>query len=248
MDLLETPLPELRLKIDSDAHSFFDDCEEVAKANGWAIDRRREYAGPGYDQLNLHLGSGTEGYPMIRMVSVRREPRRLRLDIVDCWGSWPINYDEYLVAARTAYGYLLRAIRRTKGKAYRLGIPRRPASLDYGQLDCNRMAYAAEKFVGLYRWFAVAPGDARDRLIKAYSLLCVVRPDDLPEPLRGHLAGVYGEITRRPARHQWEGSVEATVRTMRNTTASRIIERLLDIGDAIERLDEHCKRLPRDVP
>lgn len=242
MDLLETPLPELRLNIDIDPPSFFDECEAIAKANDWIVDRRREYAGPGYDQLNLHLGSGPKRYPMIRMVAVPREPRRLRLDVVDHWASSPIAYDEYLDTARLAYATLLRAMNRRTGKAYRLSVPRRPPSIDYTQVDCNRIGYASEKFTGLCRSLAVAPGDARDRLIKAFSSLHVIRPDDLPDPLRGHLARVYEEITKRPARHQWEGSVEATVSSMKNKTASRILERLLEIGDAIERLDEHCSR------
>jgi hypothetical protein len=242
MDLLDTPLPELRLKIDVDPHAFFDECEEIAKAHSWVIDRRREYAGPGYDQLNLHLGSGPEGYPMIRMVAVPREPQRLRLDLVDHWESWPIDYDEYLDRARMAYRNLLGAIRDRRRKTYRLGIPRRPMSIDYSRLDCSRVRYAAEKLSGLSRSLAVAPGDARDRLINSFWSFHVIRPDDLPEPLRTHLAWVYEEITKRPGRHQREGSVEATVRAMRNTTASRIIERLLDIGDALERLEEHCNR------
>lgn len=242
MDLLEIPLPELRLNIDIDPPSFFDECEAVAKANGWTVDRRREYAGRGYDQLNLHLGSGTKGYPMIRMVAVPRDPRRLRLDVVDHWASTPIDYDEYIETARSAYATLLRAMNRRMDKAYRLGVPRRPPSIDYTQVDCDRIAYASEKFTGLCRWLAVAPGDARDRLIKAFSSLHVIRPEDLPEPLRGHLARVFGELTKRPPRHRWEGAVEATVSSMKNKTASRILERLLEIGDAIERLDEHCRR------
>lgn len=239
MSLLDVPLPELRLKIDIGAEAFFDRCEGIARTKGWSIDRRRQYAGPGYDQLNVHLGSNAEAYPMLRMVATPREPSRLRLDVIDHWKSWPIDYDEYLTTARVAYGKLLAELRAT-GSTYRLGIPRRPTAVDYSTLDCSRISYAAEKFSGLPRTFAVGPGDARDRLINAFSVFHVVRPEHLPEPLRGHLAWVYSAISERPARHQWEGSVEATVRTMKNSTASGIIERILDIGAAVDQLYEYC--------
>lgn len=108
MDLLDIPLPELRLRIDEKPAVLFDMCEQVARAREWAMDRRREYAGPGYDQLNL-----------------------------------------------------------------------------------------------------------------------------------------YTEITKRPARHSREGVGEATVRTMKNPTAARLMERLLDIAGAVARLDEYCRSRER---
>ena len=247
MDLLEIALPELRLRVDIEASSFLDGCEEVARAHGWAVDRRREYAGPGYDQLNLHIGTGPRGYPMIRMVAVPREPRRLRLDVVEDWKTCPPDYDEYLDVARAAYSTLLREYKKLKGKLYRLGVPRRPVAVDLDALDCATIGYAAEKFGGLCRSLAIGPGDARDRLINAHSFFYVIRPEDLPEPLRVHLAWVHSEITKRPARHRLEGSVEGTVRTMKTATAARILERLVDIADAIERLHEHCQSQGRAV-
>jgi len=241
MDLLDIPLPKLKLKIDIDASRFLDRCEAIARDRGWRIDRWRAYAGPGYDKLNLHIGDGPQGYPMLCLVSVPREPRRLHLDVIADWASWPIAYDEYLSVARAAYRVLLAAYKDAHGKLYRLGIPKRPESVDLRKLDCGRISYAAEKFSGLCRSLAIGRGDARERLIAAFMSIHVIRPEDLPQPLRNHLAWVYAQITKRPSRHQFQGSVQATVRTMKTATAARVLERLVDLADAISALDAHCR-------
>lgn len=241
MDLLDIPLPEISLALDLEPATFFDRCEAIARARGWRVDRRPAYAGPGYDQLNIHLGGGPEGYPMVRMVSTPRKPRRLDLDVVSLWSRQPIDYDEYLTTAKNAYRTLLDAVKQVHGKRYKLGVPRRPESVDVSKLDCSRISYAAEKFCGITRSLAIGRGDARDRLINAFSSFHVIRPEDLPPPLRKHLTWIYAQITRRPARHKWEGSVQATVSTMKTATAARILERLVDLADAIEALDALCK-------
>lgn len=244
MDLLEITLPDLRLRIDAEPPDFFDQCEVIARANGWQIDRRREFAGRGCDQLNLHLAAAAPGYPMLRMVTTPALGRHLRLDVVDHWKTLPIDYDEYLATARDSYSTLLKIYNTAHGTRYRLGVPRRPDAIDFTTLDCNRIGYAAEKFNGFSRTLAVHPGDARDRLISAFSTFHVIRPVDLPQPLRKHLEWIHRQITARPARSRLEGSVEATVRTMRNVTAARVLARLVDLADAIARLDEECSRRP----
>ena len=241
MDLLDVPLPKLTLTIDRDPAVFFDECEEIARASGWHVDRRRRYAGPGFDQLNLHLGPGPSSYPMLRMVSTPRDERRLDADVVRRWTSRPIEYDEYLDTAKKAYAMLLDAYKKANGKRYRLGVPRRPERVDLSKVDCARISYASEKFIGFTRSLAIGKGDARERLIRAFWTFNVIRPDDLPPPLRKHLAWVYSQISRRPARHRFEGHVEATVNTMKTVTAAKILERLVDLADAIEALEAQCR-------
>jgi hypothetical protein len=241
MDLLDVPLPELTLAIDIDPSSFLDPCEAIAGERGWLIDRRPAYAGPGYDQLNLHIGDGPQRYPMLRLVSVPRERRRLQLDVVTRWNTWPIAYDEYFNVARQAYKELLTAYNAAHSRRYRLGVPKRPQSVNLRDIDCGRISYAAEKFDGLRRSLAIGEGDARARLISAFMSFYVIRPGDLPPPLRKHLAWVYAQITKRPARHHLEGTVEATVHTMKNATAAKILQRLVDLADAINVLDRHCR-------
>jgi hypothetical protein len=241
MDILDIPLPKLTLKIDIDASTFFDRCEAIAASRGWEVDRRRAYAGPGYDHLNLHRGDiGPNRYPMVRMVSVPRELHRLDLDVVTHWTTRPISYDEYLQVARESYSALLNGYKEAHGKRFRLGIPRRPESVDLRKVDCGRISYAAEKFTGFTRSLAIGEGDARRRLISAFGGFHVIRPEDLPQPLRKHLAWVYAQITKREARHQYEGQVEATVSTMKNATAAKVLERLVDLAEAIDALDGQC--------
>jgi hypothetical protein len=240
MNLLDEELPNLGLTIDVTATEFFDRCETLATARGWKIDRRREYAGPGYEQLNLYLEVGEPGYPMLRMVATPKSHNRLDVDVIASWRNRPVGYDEYLDIARAAYSRLLDAYAQAHGKRLRLGVPHRPPTLDLGSLDCNRIKYAREKFMGLSRTLATGEGDARDRLISAFSTFHVISPEDLPSPLREHMQAVYDEITRKPARHQWEGSVEATVRSMKNSTAARVLERLLGIDEAIKQLEKLC--------
>lgn len=242
MDLLDVPLPELALTLNVDPATFFDRCEAIAKVKNWGIDRRRAYAGPGFDHLNLYIGGGQTRDPMLRMVATPRDGRRLSLDVVDAWKTWPVSYDEYLNIAKRGYRVLLDAYSKAHAKRFRLGIPRRPDRVDLAAMNCGKIGYAAEKFGGLSRYLAVGPGDARERLISAFWSFHVIRPKDLPPPLRGHLEWVYKQITRRPARHRMEGSVEASVRTMKNATAAKILERLVDLADAIDVLEEHCNR------
>ena len=240
MDLLEVSLPEPRLAIDIDISEFFDRCESIAQGCTWRVDRRREYAGPGYDQLNLHIGSGPHGYPMLRMVAVPTDPHRIRLEVVAEWGTSPLEYAEYVGVLRASFRTLFDEYMGTYGRRYRLRIPKKPPVVDVDSLDCATIGYAAEKFGGLARSLAIGSGDARERLINAHWTFHVIRPEDLPEPLRGHMKWVYAQITKRPARYEREGTVEATVWTMRKSTAAGILERLVDLADAIERLDQEC--------
>jgi len=240
MDLLDIPLPELTLKIDISPEAFFDQCEPLARARGWRTDRRRAFAGPGYDQLNIYLGVGPTGYPMLRMVGVPSSPHHVSLDVVADWQSRPLDYEEYVGVARTAFKRLFDAVEANHGRRHRLRVPKRPDSVDMSKVHCGQMSYAAEKFSGLTRSLAIGEGDARERLISAFWTFHVIRPEDLPPPLRKHLAWVYAQITKRAARHRWEGVVEGTVRTMKNATAAAVLERLVDLADAIAALDEKC--------
>ena len=246
MDLLEVALPTLTLRPRVPPGEFFDRCEHIAGGRGYRIDRRRAYAGAGFDQLNLYLGSGSRGYPMLRMVSTPRNKGRLSADVVAAWKSGPIDYDEYLNVAKSAYAKLLREYAARYSEPLRLGVPRRPIRLDLDSLDCHGISYAEGKFNTAVRSLAVGEGDARKRVTNVFSIIHVVRPEDLPPPLDRHLAWVYGKITSRPACHRLEGSVESTLDQMRNSTASEIAQRILDLADALSTLEQLCRRRERD--
>lgn len=240
MDLLDVPLPEMRMTVDIDPSAFLDRCEGIAKEQGWKIDRRREYAGPGYDHLILFVGKGPKSYPMLRMVVTPDASQRIGLDVVTLWKTSPLEYDEYVDAVRTQFTDLLRRYRAAHSKRYRIVAPRRPDRIDLRQVDCGRISYAAEKLSGLCRSMAISPGDARERLISAFWTFHVIRPEDLPPPLREHMTWVWNQIAKREPRHRMDGQVEATVRQMKNATAAKILERLIDIADAVSVLEARC--------
>jgi hypothetical protein len=188
MDLLKESLPAISLRPDVPAAEFFDRCEAVARRRGYGIDRRREDAGPGYDHLNLHLG-GADAPPMVRMVATPRDPSRLDLDVVAPWSEHPIDYDEYLATAKSAYDKLLAEYAADYGPRLRLGISRKTPRLDMKTVNCGQIEYAQGKFHEAIRAMAVGAGDVRERIRSAWLILHVVRSDDLPVPSRGRDAG-----------------------------------------------------------
>lgn len=239
MDLLEEPLPSLTLRTDVGPSEFFDRCEVLAGGREYRIDRRRNYAGPGYDQLNLHLGSDKSA-PMVRMVVTPHGPNRVDLDVVARWASCPIDYDEYLRVAKDAYGCLFDAYAEVHGVRLRLGVSRRPPRLDMKTVDCRRVEYAMGKFREAVRDMAVGAGDVRERLRAAWLTIYMVEADDLPVPLRQHLTWVQGQLTKCEARHRFEGAVDATVNKMRRSTGVKIAERILALADALDEIHRRC--------
>src|SRR5438552_4491201 len=167
MSLLEELLPEISLRPDVEAAAFFDRCEAIAKAKGYGIDRRRNYAGPGFDQLNLHLVESDDSYLMLRMVSTPDANDRLKLDVVARWTTHPIPYDEYVDVARAGYRQLLDDYANANQKRLRIGIPKRSAHFDPATLNCGPISYAREKFSQAMREMAIGEGDVRDRVRSA---------------------------------------------------------------------------------
>jgi hypothetical protein len=241
MDLLHEELPELSLTIDAPVETFFDHCETLATMYRWRIYRQRHNDGSIHDRIDLHLTDDDPGYPTLRMVADPGKPHRLKLDVIDSWNAHPVEYDEYLSIAHESFAILFAAYQDTHNRRLRLGVPKRAPRFDMNAVDCNQIRYAAEKFCDLERSLATGEGDARVRLINAFSIFHVIQPDDLPQPLDKHLEWVYRSINRRPARHRMEGSVEATLRTMRNSTAADILGRVLDIADAISKVEKMCE-------
>ena len=181
MDLVDEELPTLTLRPEVAPSVCLDRCEAVAEEKGYAIDRRRDYAGPGYDLLNLHLGGSVGSPPMIRMVSTPRMGDRLALDTVDDRVS--LTYDSYVPAAKAAYRRFLRDSADKFHKHLRVGVPRRRPRFDLASANLASVSYARETFAHAIRAMAVGKGDVRDRLISAFMLVHVVRPEELPEPL-----------------------------------------------------------------
>jgi len=241
MTLLREELPLLSINPGLVPSEFLDRCEEIAKTQGYAIDRRRAYAGPGFDQLNLHLVSTASDELMVRMVVTPQSKGRINADVV-AHGKWHTRrYDDYMAAAKEAYDRLFAVYARAHGKKLRLGVPRRLPHFDPNAVDCGRIRYAHEKFSAAIRGMAVGAGDARDRMRSAFMTFHTIRPSDLPAPLDRHLQWVYDQLTRKPARYRLEGTLDSTLAQMKNSTASKIAERVLAITDAIEELLAQCE-------
>lgn len=237
--LLRVELPYLSLTPHEPIEDFFDKCEVIADEMGWTVDRRRDYAGPksGSDQLNLYLGPNSRDVPMLRMVCPPNCKGRLSVDIVAPWSSSSPTYEEYLGTAKTEYKNLFDEFKARHGRRLRLGVPNTPTFFDPGGIDCNTVSYARGKFDSAIDLLATGEGDARARLVSVHRTIYVVRPADLPAPLDQHLEWIYEQLTKKPARHRWEGSVEASLSAVRNSTASKIAKRVMEIANALREID-----------
>jgi len=94
--------------------------------------------------------------------------------------------------------------------------------------------YAYEKFSSALGSLAIGPGDVRGRLWAAYLHFHPVREKHLPDDLHEDYQWVLQQLTRYgPARGR-DGkiildSIQETLRRIRNSTGSRIAERILRI-------------------
>lgn len=233
--LLRIDLPCASINANVDASDFFNRSEGIAKVRRWRIDRRRKYAGEGYDLLNLHLRPNPSG-PILRMVATPKGGRRIDVDVVTKWKSGGPDYDEYVPVLRDTSRQFLDAYNTEYRTKIRLGMPRKPLDWDAATVDCDGLEYVRGKFDEAVRSLALGEGDMRTRLESVYMTLHVVRSDDLPPPLRPHWEWVVKELTYRPARYRLEGTLQATLSQMRNTTGRKIAERIYQIRDALNDL------------
>lgn len=235
MDLLDEPLPVGGLHSDVHSAAFFDRCEAIAADRDWTVDRRRRYAGDGYDQLNLHLRGGEEP-PFVRMVMVPNGKGRIGLDVVANWSSHPIPCLEYRETFLALYRELLDAYKERHKARPRIHLGPCPTHFDRSTVNCPRLSYSQGKFREATRSMAVGAGDIRERLRDAYLILHVIQANELPEPLRPHYEWVVSQLTWRPARYQHQGTLDATIWQMRRSTGAKIAKRIQAVSDALEEL------------
>jgi len=237
MNLLDRPLPQMSLRPDVSASDFFDRCEQIASRKSYRIDRRREYAGKGSDQLNLHIREEPDVL-MVRMVATPEDPQRVACDVVAAWKDSSVTYDEYVRVAKSAYSPLLREYSSVHGRRLSLGIGRKSPiwNWDRSAAGYQQFHYSHQKFQEAVRALAVGAGDARRRVWAAFLILHVLRAEELPEPLQPDFAWVIKKVSCRRARWRYEGDVQATLAQMKCVTAAKIAERIVDIADALNEL------------
>lgn len=94
----------------------------------------------------------------------------------------------------------------------------------------KKYSHAIEKLTNVLECLATHPGDARARLISAYSQCAHLRTDELPKTCRGDWEWIMNELGKRGPLTEWDGKpwrghVENTMRNARNSTASKIAKR-----------------------
>ena len=91
--------------------------------------------------------------------------------------------------------------------------------------------YVIEKLTDAMDALTTGRGDVRSRIKNAYSLMHTLRESDFPDNLREDWVWIHNEITKRgpllgPNGEIWLGSVENTMRNIRNKTGQRIAQRI----------------------
>ncbi len=96
-------------------------------------------------------------------------------------------------------------------------------------LQRDEFAATRSKFWRIVELLATGYGDVRARLKDASLVLWRIDREELPKDLRADLDWINGMLSRRPARHDWEGTLDPSVDSMRRATASKVAEKLVGI-------------------
>ena len=104
-------------------------------------------------------------------------------------------------------------------------------------------SYAAEKFVHAVYLLATNPGPIKDRLYVAFIEICPVSERDMPADLLADFRWIRAELTKREPRaravmegavhDRIEGSIGATLQTMRKAKAVAIAEKIVALADRL---------------
>lgn len=94
--------------------------------------------------------------------------------------------------------------------------------------------YTYEKLSAAVRCLATHPGDVRKRLADAYLAFHTLTEKDFPKEYRKDWTWIMKELTKygplvNNKGEVWRGSVDNTMRRVKNKTASPIAERILNL-------------------
>jgi len=95
----------------------------------------------------------------------------------------------------------------------------------------KQFGYACEKYAAAVRLLATQPGDVRSRLRRAAAQVCRISPAFVPEvtKIRSDVVWVLAQLSKHNSRYPGQSRLDATLDRIRNTTATRIAERILNI-------------------
>jgi hypothetical protein len=95
-------------------------------------------------------------------------------------------------------------------------------------------AYAIEKLTDAISCLATHPGDARERVVAAFYHLVRLHEKDFPEALRPKWTSLMAKIKRKGPLRTYDGnvylgSVQNTMQSYRNKTASKICTEIYEL-------------------
>lgn len=98
-------------------------------------------------------------------------------------------------------------------------------------IDQNTRRYVIEKLTNAIDCLLTHEGDARARILGCHTCFGTLQENDFPEELRADWRFVVDTISSRepmytPDGEIFRGSIEMTMRAVRNATAAKVIERL----------------------
>lgn len=101
-------------------------------------------------------------------------------------------------------------------------------------VEFNPHGYALQKLAEAMELLATHPGDVRERLSAAYLCFHPLQERDFPPELKPKWAWVMHELTKFGPGPSFDGvvrvgSVEHTMRRIKNATGSKIAKRLFDL-------------------
>ena len=99
----------------------------------------------------------------------------------------------------------------------------------------NKYSYAREKLYLAIRSLTIGQGDVRSRLSNAFLTFHTLKEEDLPNEFQKDWRWIIDELSKFGplTDHKgeiWRGSVENTMRRVRNTTGQKIATKIFNIG------------------
>lgn len=235
--LLEPTLPTLSIRLRGSAAAFMDGMEAAARSLGAVPNRAANYVGPGTDLMSVRM-SPPDSEPNVKLIYSTAGATHVRCDVVARWSGSRPNHDEYVSEARRHIGALLSGYRKLSGQALRLVIGSRDPLWDWDRSDveCGRLLYPQEKLDAAIDSLTLGAGDIKERLSAAFLSFHVLTAADFPGPLAAHYEWIRDALTAREPRFPQEGSVRATLSTMRKDRAVDIAKRIVALREALKEL------------
>ncbi len=108
----------------------------------------------------------------------------------------------------------------------------------------NQHTYAVEKLADALRCLATLPGDVRERLVVAHQCFHTLQERDFPLHLHKDWRWVNQQLTRYGPVLDYkgevrEGSVQHTMRRIRNSTGSKIAKKIYEIYWAVSENNQY---------